>query len=137
MFLSVTKTVQISCTAAAGFSFLADPANMPKWAIHNLKSIKPGGTGGWEIETPRGPGRFIPHFDAGHGVLDHEFIDPKEGSWAVPARIVAIGPVASVYMITLTKPEGMSAEAFMEGMGLMDDELQKLKDVLESNQTTD
>ncbi len=133
MLLSVTKTVQISCTANRGFSFLADPTNMPKWAIHNLKSIRPAETGVWDIETPRGPGRFVPHFDAKHGVLDHEFIDPREGSWAVPARIVPIGPSASVYTITLTKPEGMPTNAFMQGMTLMDDELQKLKDVLESD----
>ena len=75
-------------------------------------------------------GRSYEHAEMGHSQLE---IDPREGSWAVPARIVPIGPSASVYTITLTKPEGMPTNAFMQGMTLMDDELQKLKDVLESD----
>lgn len=133
MLTTVTKTVQIRCATEKAFQFLADPSNMPQWAIHNLKSIRPEGGNVWIIETPRGEGKFIPHFDQAYGILDHEFIDPKEGSWGVPARIVSIGPKTSLYIITLTKPEQMPFDAFTHGMNLMDDELQTLKNILEKS----
>jgi hypothetical protein len=131
MLISETKTVQIECPVESAFAFLADPANMPQWAVHNLKSIHYAGDNRWIIETPRGEGGFVPHFDPAYGILDHEFIDPKEGTWRVPARIVSIGPKSSIYMITLTKPARMPCEAFTHGMQLMDDELRTLKDILE------
>lgn len=131
MFTSVTKTIQIQCPIEKAFEFLADPANMPQWAIHNLKAIEPATATSWRIDTPRGAGMFVPHFEQAHGIVDHEFIDPKEGSWQVPARVVSLGPETSLYMITLTKPEPMSAEAFEQGMVLMDDELKTLKNILE------
>ena len=87
----------------------------------------------WEIQTPRGVGRFIPYFEETFGILDHELIDPKEGRWEVPARIVPAGSQASVYMITLVKPGGMEEEMFMQGVALVEDELQTFKHVLESS----
>lgn len=64
---------------------------MPQWAIHNVKGIRPLGNNEWEIETPRGAGKLVPHFEQEFGILDHEFIDPKEGAWAVSPRIVPAG----------------------------------------------
>lgn len=46
---SVTLSVAISRPVKAVYRFLADPATMPQWAIHNVKSIRPLGgsrTGG-------------------------------------------------------------------------------------------
>jgi len=128
---SVTLTVSISRPAAEAFRFLADPATMSHWAIHNVKSIRPIGQNQWEIQTPRGAGRFIPHFEPSFGILDHEFIDPKEGSWQVAARIVSAGPNNSVYMITLVKPPSMPTIAFTQGIPLVEDELQTMKTILE------
>ncbi len=93
---SVTLTVQIACPAAEAYQFIADPATMPQWAIHNVKAIRPVGQNEWEFQTPRGAGRSIPHFDQQSGILDHEFVDPKEGSWEISARIVSAGTKDSV-----------------------------------------
>jgi hypothetical protein len=87
----VNLSVQIACPAAEAYRFIADPATMPQWAIHNVKSIRPLGQKEWEIQTPRGAGKLIPHYDPQFGILDHEFVDPKEGSWQVSARIVPAG----------------------------------------------
>jgi hypothetical protein len=35
-----TKPVQIACPAAEAYRFIADPATMPQWAIHNVKPIR-------------------------------------------------------------------------------------------------
>ena len=112
---SVTLTVSISRPATEAFRFLADPATMSQWAIHNVKSIRPLGQNQWEIQTPRRAGRFIPHFEPSFGILDHEFIDPKEGSWQVAARIVSAGSNDSVYMITLVKPPSNAHHSLYSG----------------------
>ena len=132
MILSVTKSIQIERPAAEAWAFLADPATMPKWAIHNVKSIKPLGNGRWEMDTPRGKGSLIPHYEKVNGILDHDFIDAGEGFWTVPARVVPVGDSESVYIITLTKPNGMPADAFESGMPLMDEELAALKACVEA-----
>jgi hypothetical protein len=128
---SVTLSVQIACAAAEAYRFIADAAAMPQWAIHNVKAIRPVGQNEWEIQTPRGAGRLFPHYDQQFGILDHEFVDPKEGSWEVSARIVPAGTKESVYMITLVKPPSMSEEAFMQGMPLVEEELATMKRILD------
>lgn len=132
MPVSVTKYVQIERPVADAYAFVADPSTMPKWAIHNVKSIKPVGNGRWEMDTPRGRGYLIPHYQKPNGILDHDFIDAGEGFWSVTARAVPIGASSSVYMITLTKPEAMSMEAFEGGMKSMDVELTTLKACIEA-----
>jgi hypothetical protein len=132
MPVSVTKYVQIERPVADAYAFLADPATMPKWAIHNVKSIKPVGNGRWEMDTPGGRGYLVPHYQKSNGILDHDFIDAGEGFWSVTARAVPIGTSTSVYMITLTKPDTMPTEAFEGGMKLMDDELTALKTCIEA-----
>jgi hypothetical protein len=132
MPVSVTKYVQIDRPVADAYAFLADPATMPKWAIHNVRSIKLVGNGRWEMDTPRGKGFLIPHYQKPNGILDHDFIDAGEGFWSVTARAVPIANSASVYMITLTKPDAMPMEAFEGGMKLMDEELTALKACVEA-----
>jgi hypothetical protein len=127
----VTLSVQIGRPAAEAYQFIADPATMSQWAIHNVKSIRPMGQNEWEIQTPRGAGRLIPHYNQTSGILDHEFVDPKEGSWEVSARIVPAGAKDSVYMITLVKPPSMSEEAFRQGMPLVEEELQTMRRILD------
>jgi hypothetical protein len=128
---SVTLSVHIACPAAKAFQFVADPSTMPQWAIHNVKGIRHLSNDEWEIQTPRGTGKLIPHFNAPHGILDHEFVDPREGAWNASARVVSAGPSDSVYMITLVKPLAMPLEAFMQGVPLVQQELDTMKRILE------
>jgi hypothetical protein len=132
MPVSVTKYVQIDRPVAQTYAFLADPATMPKWAIHNVRFIKPVENGRWEMDTQRGKGFLVPHYQKTNGILDHDFIDAGEGFWSVTARAVPIAEFASVYMITLTKPDAMPMEAFEGGMKLMDEELTALKACVEA-----
>src|SRR6185312_5555746 len=105
---------------------------MPEWAIHNVKAIRDLGNGRWEMDTVRGKGMLIPHYDRETGILDHEFIDANEGRWKVTGRVVPVGPRESVYMMTLPKPDGLTMEMFEAGMRLMDEELAALKTCIES-----
>ena len=88
---SVTLSVQIACPAAEAYRFIADPATMPQWAIHNVKSIRPLGQKEWEIQTPRGAGRLIPHYDQQSGILDHEFVDGHSVRYVQTGRTEPFG----------------------------------------------
>jgi hypothetical protein len=59
------------------------------------------------------------------GILDHDFIDPMEGKWTVPARVVRTS-TGSLFIMTLKKPDGMPHEAFERGLKELDDELAQL-----------
>jgi hypothetical protein len=131
MMLPVTKTVTINRSPMTVFAFLADGENWPKFAVHNILSSRPGTQGDWVIETPRGPGRLHLKTAASFGIVDHEFIDPQEGRWEVPARVVSAAD-RSVFMMTLSKPERMSEQDFQAGLVLVDEELMTLKRVLEA-----
>jgi hypothetical protein len=126
----VTKSVFVRCPAKRLFDFLANAENWPRYAVHNVLAIRPGHDGYWVVDTPRGPGRLRIMADERTGVLDHEFIDAREGRWIVPARAVAVGG-NSLFMLTLTKPDQVPAEAFDVGMKMLDDELRTLKSLLE------
>jgi hypothetical protein len=129
--ISKTLSVQIARPADDAYRFVADAANMPRWAFHNVKSIRQLEPNQWAIETPRGPGKLVLHFDQRFRILDHDFVDPREGAWAAAARIVPAGANDCVYMITLVKPPAMPEEAFHQGLRLVEEELQRLKAILE------
>ena len=84
------------------------------------------------MDTPRGKGFLIPHYQKLNGILDHDFIDAGEDFWSVTARAVPIADSASLYMITLTKPDGIPMGAFEGGLKLMDEELTALKACIEA-----
>jgi hypothetical protein len=66
-----------------------------------------------------------------HGILDHDFIDPKEGKWTVPARVVPLS-TGSMFMMTLEKPTGMPDDAFELGLKGLDEELAQLAKITSS-----
>ncbi|HUB25630.1 MAG TPA: SRPBCC family protein [Tepidisphaeraceae bacterium] len=121
----VTKSIPLQCSPQAAWKLLADGGQWPRWAIRNVLASKPVGKDRWEIQTPRGPGVLHIRGVEAYGILDHDFIDPKEGKWTVPARVVPTS-TGSLFIMTLEKPAGMPAEAFERGLQGLDDELVQL-----------
>ncbi|HEX4227638.1 MAG TPA: hypothetical protein VHZ07_03140 [Bryobacteraceae bacterium] len=70
--MSVTKSVEIGRPAAESYDFIADPGSMPRWAIHNVKTIRKMESGRWEMDTPRGRATLVPAeaFEAGMRQMD-------------------------------------------------------------------
>ncbi len=122
---AVTKSIALACSAEVAWRFLADGSRWPQWAIRNVLESRPAGEKSWEIRTPRGTGILRIRGIEAHGILDHDFIDPKEGTWTVPARVVPLSS-GSAFMMTLEKPAGMPAEAFEQGLQELDVELAQL-----------
>jgi|HubBroStandDraft_1064217.scaffolds.fasta_scaffold416157_2 hypothetical protein len=121
----VTKSILLPCSPKAAWKLLADGGQWPRWAIRNVLASQPIGEDRWEIQTPRGPGVLEIRGVEAYGILDHDFIDPKEGKWTVPARVVPVS-TGSVFIMTLEKPAGMPGDAFERGLKGLDEELAQL-----------
>lgn len=129
--LTETKSIAIAAPPEKVFAFVMDGANWPKWAIHNVKAMKLGQNGVWDMETGRGPGKVTLKGDAASGVIDEVFVDAQGNTWNVPWRVMAAGGGTVVVMV-FTKPTSFTEGQFLQGMAQMDDELETLKKVLES-----
>jgi hypothetical protein len=127
---SVTLSIQIACPAAEAYRFIADPATMPQWAIHNVKAIRLVGPNAWEIQTPRGAGRLIPHYSQKSASSTTSSSIRKKDRGKSLRGLCRQGAKDSVYIITLVKPPSMPEEAFSQGMTLVEEELQTMRRIL-------
>ncbi len=127
---TITKTINIKVSPDKAWDYVNDLSKWADWAIHNVKSVRQGDNGFWLMDGPGGISSVKMNSDKTTGILDHDFIDPGEGHWKVLCRVVA-GNLGSHFMITFTKPFQMPDEAFEMGMKVLDEELLKLKEVLE------
>lgn len=130
MTATVTKTINIKANPDVVWEYVNDLSKWPEWAIHNVKSAYPGSDGFWLMDGPRGTSKINMRSDKVKGILDHDFIDPAEGHWHVPCRVVP-GSEGSHLMITFTRPVQLPEEAFETGMKLLDEELNTLRKTLE------
>ena len=120
------RHVFIAADPESVFREVSDVERWPAWAIHNVKAVRrqPGGT--FAIETPRGAGTIRMLASKEGGILDHEFVDPVQGAWYVPARVTSfVG--GALFCMALAKPPGISSELFGESMRQLDEELEVLK----------
>ena len=127
----VTVSVTIDRPAAEVHAFLADAANWPRWAVANVLAVEAGAEPGWwTIATPQGPAAIRIRADAATGVVDHDFRD-ADGTWAVPARVVANRRGAE-FSMTVFQPEGMEDADFDRELGPIEAEFATLKRVMET-----
>ncbi len=122
---AITRSIQLACSAQIAWKFLSDGDKWPRWAIRNVLASRPAGPDRWEIQTPRGSGILHIHAIETYGNLDHDFIDPRQGKWTVPARVVPLSN-GSMFMLTLEPPSGMPSELFERGLEELDHELREL-----------
>ena len=127
---SITKTISIQAPVEKVFGFLSNPANWPLWAIVNVKAIRPSEDEWWDMETPMGQAKLRIRPDASTGLLDHDFHAP-DASWTVPARVVPNGD-GSEFMMTFFQPPTFGDDFFNRQINLVDSELAKLKQIMES-----
>lgn len=126
---SITKSVDLRASAERAFEFLNNPENWPRWAVVNMKSVRPG-TGGWyETETRQGKGRLKMLSDKASGILDHMWQDPQ-ASWTVPARVVANGG-GCTFLMTFFQPPALDDQVFDAAAKEVEREMAQLKEILE------
>lgn len=128
--MTITKTININTSPDKVWDYVNNLSNWPEWAIHNITDSNKGDDEYWLMKGPRGVSKVKMYSNKVFGILDHEFIDPSEGSWLVPCRVIA-GHEGAHFMISFTKPAQMPNEAFKMAMKLLDEELLALKQIIE------
>jgi hypothetical protein len=126
---SITKSVDLLVTPERAFDFLNNPENWPKWAIVNMKAVKPASDGWYYTETRQGSGQLKMLSNKSLGLLDHVWKD-LQTSWTVPARVVPNGDGAT-FLMTFFQPPVLDDRAFDAAAKEVDIELARLKEILE------
>lgn len=111
------------------YAFIADPRNLSLWAAGLGSSVRQVG-GEWWAKTERGEVRVRFAAPNEFGVLDHVVTIGPGVEVIVPMRVVANGEGCEV-IFTLYRLPGMSDEKFDEDAGLIEQDLDTLKRVLE------
>ena len=126
-----TRLISISITRDQQevYGFVANPANLPRWASGLGTSIK-NVDGKWIANTQNGPIeiRFAPRNDL--GVLDHYVTLPTGAVIYVPLRVIPNGS-GSELTLTLFRQPDMTDQKFREDAEWVLRDLTKLKDILE------
>lgn len=122
-------SIVIARPVADVYAFVADPANLPRWAPGLGTSVVHDGDD-WYVETPQGRARvrFAPPNP--FGVLDHEVLTPSGEVVHVPLRVIADGDGCEV-VFTLRPAPGMSDADLDRDEALVTADLARLRQVLE------
>lgn len=107
-----THTLPLQASKAQAFAFLADIANLPKWATVFCKELRKDGQGKQKVVTPDGEIYFRIVSDEKTGTIDM-FGGPMETQMAYwPARVVERPGAGSLFIFTAMQYPGMTDEGF-------------------------
>ena len=128
MYRAHTVSVAVAVPPQRAYAYIADPANLPKWASGFVKSIEKRGDE-WIAETTLGQARF--RFAPANelGVLDHD-VDLPAGKFHNPMRVVPNGKGCEVLLTALQVP-GISDAQFSGDLEIVRRDLGTLRDILE------
>lgn len=125
-----TQTISIQAPADAVFSFVADPANLPRWAIGFAKEVQADGDI-WLVTTGDGGEVSLrPITDRGLGVVDFQMVMPGGIDAVARSRVVPRGE-GSEFVFTQVQAPGIPDEIFDRFVETADHELTALKAVME------
>lgn len=126
---SQTLTISIQCPPRTLYDFVSDLENLPAWAKAFCRSVKRSESE-WIIETPQGRVGIKIAGKNEAGILDH-YVSPAPGIEVfVPMRVVPNGTGSEV-LFTLFQQVDMSNEQFAQDIGLVEQDLKSLKDLME------
>ncbi|MGW6130848.1 SRPBCC family protein [Cellulomonas sp. NPDC055163] len=122
-------SVHIDRSVPDVYAFVADPANLPRWAP-GLGGDVVEEDGQWFVETPGGRAQITFTPRNGLGVLDHDVVTPTGETVHVPLRAVADGDGTEV-VFTVRRSPGMSDGDLDRDVAAVRADLDLLKRVLE------
>lgn len=110
--------------------FAGNPANLPQWAVGLSAGIR-NQAGRWITDSPMGEVeiRFRPGIE--FGILDHDVIFPDGTAVHNPLRVLHNDDVSEV-VFTIFRLPNVSEEEFARDAELVRQDLERLRDVLES-----
>lgn len=124
-----TKTISIDAPAAEVVRFLAEPRNLPRWAVGFARSVRREGAQ-WLVQTGGGevPIRIVA--DEASGVVDF-LMRPQPGVELLAASRVVRRGEGCEYVFTQFQAPGMPEEAFRRSVQALEHELRVLKAIAE------
>jgi uncharacterized protein YndB with AHSA1/START domain len=133
MASAYTATAVIKAAPERVFDYVRQPENQPRWAVNFVRSTRPLGDGRYVMQTPFGELTYRVDADAARGTVDF-VIQSDYGDSVLPARVVAADPAgsASIFTFTISRTPDMDDPAWEGGKRGMDEELELLKQLLET-----
>ena len=132
---SDTRTVTIEAPASQVFAFVADPKNLPRWAVGFCRAIRPDvEPDRWILSTGEGemPIRYVTN-DA-TGTIDLHFSPVPGIEVAAYSRVLPNGAGAE-YLFTQFQSVAMSDEVFDRQVRALVEELQVLRGLIQARAT--
>lgn len=127
---SKTLSVSIQCDTKKVYEFVSHLENLPKWATTFCRSIRET-KGQWTLETPQGPVKVRMAEKNDFGVLDHTASPSPGVEVLVPMRVVPNEQGSEVIFTLFRRPE-MSDAQYAQDMGMVEQDLKSLKNILEA-----
>lgn len=107
---SDTQTITVPASSEDAFAFLADPENLPRWAVGFARGIRRDGEE-WIVQTVQGEMPIRVLADAARGTIDfHMTLAP--GVEAVAYSRVLPNDAGAEYVFTQFQLPGMTDEVF-------------------------
>jgi hypothetical protein len=127
---SATDAVTIEAPADHVFDFLAEPENLPRWAVGFARAIRPANdSGDWIVTTGQGEVQIRFVTDRAMGAIDF-YISPAPGLEAAAfSRVVPNGEGAE-YVFTQFQTLGMPDHVFEQQVYTLGKELQLLRELM-------
>lgn len=122
---------RIARPADAVYAFASDPANLPRWAS-GLATTVTKRDDRWVIGDDGAELIFTPRND--FGILDHWVRPPGADEVYAPMRVIPDGDDGAEVMFTLRRLPGMTDEEFDRDAELVQADLTRLREVLETAQ---
>jgi hypothetical protein len=128
---SLHLSTHIARPAGDVYAFVADAANLPRWAAGLGGSIEQR-DGRWFADSPMGEVevRFVEHNN--YGVLDHDVTLPDGTTVTNPMRVIPDGEGCDV-VFTLRPARGVAQEAFDADAAAVRADLAALKKLLQTH----
>lgn len=126
---SDTKAITIQAKPEKITSFLADPRNLPRWAVGFAKAVREE-QGRWLVATGAGEMGIRIDADARQGVVDF-CMEPAPGVEARACSRVVPNGAGAEYVFTQFQQPGMPDEVFAQSVAALGHELTVLRALLE------
>jgi len=116
-----TQTITLPVSAEEAFAFLAEPENLPRWAVGFARGIRCEADA-WIVQTTQGEMPVCVVADARHGTIDfHMTVAP--GVEAVAYSRVVPNEAGAEYVFTQFQLPGMADEVFAAQRAALAEEL--------------
>lgn len=125
-----TQTVMIAAPAEKVINFLADPENLPRWAIGFAQDIRRGDGGDWIVTTPHGELTVRIKADQDRGIVDY-LMNPAPGVESTAYSRVMPNEQGAELVFTQFQAPGMPDEVAEGQIEALTHEFNVLKSLLE------